>query len=131
MIPHVPPPSFPVGRLRGAYARGAAYERKVGRWLAGHATALGWTFFDHPWLLDGTRYCQPDFILVSPSGCLLVVESKLTWVDCSTQVAKYRRALASFTVTHLLIVRRVVPGAPPIIPSFEDAVDGGVLLWID
>lgn len=129
MIPHVPPPFAP-GRLRGAFARGAAYERAVGKWLGPLVLNLGWDFYDHPWLLSRGKYCQPDFVLQAPSGACIVVECKLTWVDCALQQEKYRVALAPLPVTSMMMVRRVVPATPPLV-SLWDVVDGGVVLWVN
>ena len=113
----------------GTRARGGAYERKVGRWLVGQSESLGWHLHDHPWLYVGDTVCQPDFLLTSPSGCIILIEVKLTECDCTVQIAKYRRALASHQVTALQIARRIT--SRPTVDCLENTVDNGLmLLWL-
>ena len=126
MIPQIPAPQFPPVSLRGSRGRGIAYEKKVGRWLAAQLGGLGLTIYDHPWL-EGP--CQPDFLIESVSGGILLIECKLTETDCSAQVAKYKSALAPQSVTWVQIARRVINR--PDIRDILDARDGAVLLlWI-
>ncbi len=127
-LPLASPPSHPPRFRSGTRARGAAYENRVGLWLARQAVELGWLLHNHPWLACGNRVCQPDFLLVSPSNCIILVEVKLIQCDCSGQIAKYKQALAGFSVTSLQIVRRLV--SPSTVDSLESTIDGGVmLLW--
>ena len=113
----------------GTKLRGNTYERKVGNWLESRAAELGWELIDHPWLYHSGGWCQPDFLLESPSGCFVLIEVKLTECDCAAQIAKYRRALAPHSVVALQICRRVT--SPPIVDCLENTVDNGtMLLWL-
>lgn len=104
-----------------AQKRGFAYERKVQRKLETLLLPLGWTIRDHEWV-EGI---QPDFVLESPSKCLLVVEVKLTQTDCEMQLGKYKHVLGCDT--GIQICRRLLPGAKPV--DFWDVTDNDVVLW--
>ncbi len=109
--------------------KGGVFERRVGFKLQKLVDELGWELFDHPWLVCGGRACQPDFVLVSPAGCQIVVECKLTECDCAGQMDKYRKALNGNPVIVLQVVRRVI--SKPTVDCFENMVDNGLmLLWI-
>ena len=125
MIPTLTHNPYPrVAGLKGTKARGLAYERKVGRVLAALADECGFTLYDHPWLAGP---CQPDYVLESASGACLVVETKLTQVDCTAQLAKYRAALAPRSVVGVQVCRRLMSGST--VKCFEDVLDGDVLLF--
>jgi hypothetical protein len=112
--------------------RGLAYERRVGKWLQAQADSLGWTLHDHRWFQHNGRWLQPDFVLESPSGSLILVECKLTWLDCREQMQKYLRALEELglSVVPLLACRNLTPSAPAPI-QFEDANAWDVIhLWL-
>ena len=113
----------------GTRARGYAYERAVGKWLQPQAKALGWTLHDHPWLRDGESICQPDFLLEAPSGCIIIIETKLTETNCAPQFTKYKRALNTRPTIALQIARRII--SPSTVDSLEETIDNGLmLLWI-
>jgi len=107
--------------LTRAQKKGLGYERKVGRELKRLLLPLGWRVRDHEWV-DGV---QPDFVLESPAGCLMVVEVKLTQTDCEMQLGKYKHVLGCGIGVQ--ICRRLLPGANPV--DFWDAKDNDVVLW--
>ena len=124
MLSLIPPPVFRPDHLTPAQKAGLAYQRKVGKVLQKWADDTGWLLMDSPWL---TGPCQPDFLLISPSQCVLVVEVKLTQTDCTNQFNKYR--LATGAKVCVQICRRLT--APATMHSLEDAFDTGVmLLWL-
>lgn len=110
--------------LSGTKARGRAYEHRVGKRLAKLATALGWTLRDHEWLEHDGHWLQPDFVLQAPSGCCVLIECKLTWVECQPQILRYCAALEAggFFCTPVLCVRNLTPECPSTIHQLEDAV---------
>ena len=61
------------------------------------------------WFYDpGTKSpCSPDLVIESASGCLLLLEVKLTQVQCEAQFAKYRRALATPSLPCVQVCRRL------------------------
>ena len=129
MLPLAADPVFVKLPASGTRARGYTYERKVGEWLASYVQNLGWTFHNHPWLRDGKTVCQPDFLLESPSRCIIIVEVKLTETNCLPQFAKYKRALRGRPTTALQIARRII--SPSTVDSLEETIDNGLmLLWI-
>jgi hypothetical protein len=96
------------------------------------AHELGWTLHDHPWLFsDALGWMQPDFVLVAPSSGALVLECKLTWVDCAAQQTKYAQVLRAMGLkpTSLLVCRHLTPHAPASITNLWDAEEGSVLHW--
>lgn len=126
----IPPPEFPQGEaLSPAQRRGLRYQRRVGKWLAAETAPLGWVLHSGPWLRDPATSapCSPDFLIESPS-CLIIVEVKLSQVDCTSQVAKYRRALAPLCcpISSVLVCRRLT--APSSIHRLSDFPRGGVML---
>jgi len=100
----------------------------VGRVLRLYSVQLGWDFIDHQWIETFDGWLQPDFVLVPPSGCALLVECKLTWKDCSAQLRKYRLALQGMQQPSCCIVacRNLTSQAPVPFTSLEDVEDGGV-----
>lgn len=127
VLPLIGPPDFPLGVQTASQKAGCAYERKVGRWVRPLAAELGFTLLDHPWL-EGP--CQPDFLLVAPSGAVIIVEAKLTWVDCSAQRAKYQRVLAGRPTTFVQVCRRLTPQSPAPVDFLSIEDNSVVLLWI-
>jgi hypothetical protein len=166
----VPDPGFPSVRQAGSRARGLTYEHRVRVWLVRECARRGWTLLDHPWMASPWGVCQPDFIVerVPPFGrggtvcvtpasvpgvCVepalppLIVEAKLTWVDCALQAHKYKTAVSTATEGRaglslpsgafaqdplfVQVCRRLTPQAPDPIESLDDAYDGAViLLWV-
>ena len=129
MIRFCDPPSFPPTTYTGAKRAGLNYEKKVEQWLTRLARELGWELYSHCWLAE--PLCQPDFVLESPAGCCIVVEAKLTQVDCYAQIEKYKRALkvaGAEQVTGIQVCRRVRYFG---IKDFESLTDHDhMLLWI-
>lgn len=128
-LPTASAPFVSVPSSRGTRGRGLTYERKVGQWLRLQIAGLGWQLFDHPWLQLADSVCQPDFVLISPSGCAIIIEAKLTECDCAAQTDKYRRALSGWPTTVVQIARRVT--SRPTVSCFDDITDNGLmLLWL-
>lgn len=122
-------PCFSYHPLTATQHKGMVYEAKVWDWLSAQAAQLGWAFYDHPWLMLGTGVCQPDFLLIAPSGCILLVEAKLTECDCRAQTDMYKQALDEFDVIALQVARRVT--SKPTVDCFENTIDNGLmLLWL-
>jgi hypothetical protein len=131
-LPTVDSP-FPPGAPHGTRALGAAYERRVESFLRVLVSYLGWELHSHPWLRHNGQYIQPDFIMQSPADCLLVIEAKLTWIDCSGQLAKYRDMLESigFQVTTVQVVKNLTPFVPEYTSDFLQVQNGGLVhLWV-
>ena len=123
-LPLIDAPFLPPRNEKGSRARGLTYERKVALFLEKVATSLGWQLHDHPWLAGPM---QPDFVLESPSGCFILIEVKLTEVDCSAQLAKYRSLLGN--VPALQICRRATN--PSTAKVFEDLEQNStMMLWL-
>ena len=126
----VPTPSF-VGRGKssGAQTIGKRYENRVGKYLEALSYEMGWDFDPQPWFQWGNRYCQPDFLIHSPSGGTLLFEVKYTWMDTTNQLRMYRdliRALGCSPITSITICRNLTPGVDKslIVRSFEDLKEG-------
>ena len=120
-------------KLSGTKAKGSAYEKRVGVILQRKAKELGWKLYDHPWLETDRGFRQPDFLLVSPSSCVVVAECKLTWLDCSAQLLLYSRVLSEMGLkpVPLLVCRNLTPAAPAPIHEFEELEAWSVWhLWI-
>lgn len=129
MLPLATSPGYINKGAIGTRSRGNAYEKRVGEWLRPQIEGLGWQLFDHPWITNGDSVCQPDYLAVAPSGCVLIIEVKLTQCDCSLQLAKYKKALAAWPTVGLQIARRLT--SPSTVDCLENAIDNGVmLLWI-
>lgn len=133
----IPAPSFPGAtrhqrgatrhqRLSPAQRAGLRYQARVEVALRPQAEALGLHLHSGLWFTDPLTGlpCSPDILLESPSSCLLLIEVKLTQVDCSSQFSKYRRALGD--VPCVQVCRRLT--SPSSMQSLEDALHGGVLL---
>lgn len=116
--------------VRGSKGRGLSYERKVEKWLARSANSFGATLHSHPWLAapDG-GVCQPDFVLEFASGAYILIEAKLTQVDCSAQLEKYKSALLPAKGIVVQLCRRLT--TTPTIRALEDASGNDtMLLWV-
>ena len=124
----VAPPHFAnQGKLTQAQLKGLRYQARVGKQLQKLADELGWTLWDGPWVLDANNIpCQPDFVLQSPSNCLIIFECKLTETDCTAQFAKYRAALSP-KATCVQLCKRLRNR-----PNFSDLLsltNGTMLMW--
>lgn len=132
---NITPQLLPVGpyghvSLTGTKGRGLTYQKKVGKVLAREAANLGWELLDHWWLCSAVKsgevWRQPDFVLLAPSGCGIVFESKLTWVDCTFQINQYvgllgKMGISAFGIT---ICRNLTPFSPAPITSFDAIYPG-------
>ena len=125
---------------RASVKQGYRYERKVARYLEKAVGTLGWELQDHPWfeVLCGEQcvaHFQPDFLLLAPSGCGLVAEAKLTWVDTTDQCKKYQDylALAGLPTQPFTIARNLTPETPRdlVVDELVDVKPDAVLhLWL-
>jgi hypothetical protein len=124
-------PQFPKVRSTGTKALGKAYEKRVGEFLLGQASALGWSFMNHPWLLTRNgSWLQPDFLLIAPSGKGLLFEVKLTYVEEGWgQLARYKKAIwetVGMDVVGCLVCKNLTAGAPKAVGEFEEVAGGTV-----
>lgn len=78
----------------GTRARGHSYERAVQRHVSSLVDHLGWTLYPHYWVGSGDIWLQPDFIIQTPS-CAVVLEAKLTFVNCNRQLRKYTQLVSA------------------------------------
>lgn len=130
MIQLVPTGPFVSTPQVGTKGRGKTYERKVGKVLAKQAELLDWELLDHWWLCNpvgsGSVWSQPDFVLISPSDCAIVFESKLTWVDCTFQLQKYTSLLTQlgYSSFGICVCRNLTPLSPTPISTFDDIYPG-------
>lgn len=118
--------------LTSAQRAGLRYQERVATWLRPQVKALGMQMYSELWFTDPLTGapCSPDILLESPSSCLLLIEVKLTQVDCSNQLAKYRRALEKKTKSSPLVCIQVCRRltSPSTMQSLEDAHDNGLML---
>jgi len=128
--------------------RGLAYQRKVENWVTREAAERDWALWVGPWLATPVGICQPDFVLDTGKR-VLILESKLTYVDCAGQLGKYKeaveRALEGVRRSDIIgvqVCRRLTPDTPrekivhtleavEAVQVTEAAGDNAVLLlWI-
>src|ERR1700675_1625475 len=90
---------WPKVRLKGARAKGKAYERKVGklfRKLMGEQTLQG-ELFEGQWLAfydaNGRGYAQPDYYILAPAVVLLVEVKLKQNTDAHLQLDQLYRPL--------------------------------------
>jgi len=112
----IPPPSFPKRESPALFMRGIRYQRKVEKAIA--ALGLGAKLHFGIWLPGPL---QPDVILEFTSSIILI-ETKLSACDCSAQLARYVRALAS-TEKRIWIVQIARNAAPGFIPTSLTLLD--------
>lgn len=93
LTPHGPYEYIPQSGTRG---RGHSFERAVQKHVSSQVASLGWTLYPHYWVGEGFIWVQPDFIILTPS-CGIILETKLTWVECSAQLGKYTRMVSRET----------------------------------
>lgn len=127
----IPPPQWPPTKLTSAQLSGLRYQFRVERWLRPQVEALGLSLHSGLWFHDPATSspCSPDLLIESPGSCLLLLEVKLTQVDCSKQFLKYRRALAALgfpSVPCVQVCRRLI--TPSSMTDLTDFHHGGVLL---
>lgn len=98
-------PPIPQTRLRGKYAKGMTYERKVERWLKRH-TPAGTDLRAQPWIsfLDagGRGWARPDFLLVGATAVVLL-EAKLSQTSYAD---------AQMTSLYVPLLNFLLPGRP-------------------
>jgi len=116
----------------GSRGRGRSYEKRVGAHLHRICAENLWRLRDHEWIDTGAGFLQPDFVIERPDDAILI-ECKLTWLDCSQQVSKYLRVLEELGLTPvpLLVCRNLTPSAPAPIHSLDELRPNAVWhLWI-
>ena len=105
--------------------KGYSYEDKVGLVLETVATETGLVLLNHPWIEDDGWH-QPDYLLISPSNSVIVLEVKLTYtLEGVVQLARYQRVLSKDydSVTRVLVCKNLARGCPAPIESLYDAYD--------
>lgn len=91
-----------------------------------------WLLRDHEWIETEDGWLQPDFVIERPEDAILV-ECKLTWLDCSAQMLKYMQVLRELGLSPvpLLVCRNLTPSAPAPIHSLDELRPDAVWhLWI-
>lgn len=86
-------------------------------------------------MLNCGNYVCPDFVLISPAGCAIVVEVKLTWCDTSAQRFKYESLLEAlgYSVFSVTVCRNLTPftNRAMVVSDFHDIFpDAVVHLWL-
>ena len=124
----IPSPCFAPQVLTGAQRAGLRYQQRVTDWLRPQVQVVGFHLYTGLWFTDPLTGapCSPDVLLESAAGCLLLIEVKLTQVDCGVQFSKYRRALAGAPVPCAQVCRRLT--GPSSMQSLCDFRHGGVML---
>ena len=135
MVELANPPAFAKKSRSAAAKRGYAYEAKVGKHLATLAAGVGWELWTQQWLFHKGKFCCPDFVLISPGGCAVVVEVKLTYVDTSCQRFAYEQLLEllGYRVSSITVCKNLHPDVDTsaVVYSFEDCFpDSVVHLWL-
>lgn len=117
---------------RGLPAKGLAYERRFGRWIAEKLPIRSgeWFAFED---VNGPGLAQPDHFAVLPDKILLF-ECKLTQTpEAWRQIRGLYGPILSFyfglPVEGVQVCRRVVDCPDPIF-RFEEVRDGATWLWI-
>jgi len=127
------PKAIPVGRPRGAKAKGIHYERELAKLLPGASAGRWFEFEDR----NGHGHCQPDFVLSFASE-LVVLECKLTWVPAGhTQIEQlYQPVLESLSAKRVLgvvVCKNLLPDMPvPVFGDLASAIAGarnGRAVW--
>lgn len=122
-------------RLRGAKARGRAYENKFGVWL--ERQNLPGTLFAHQWLAfedeNGVGYAQPDYFILRPDNVLLL-ECKLSQVDSAwDQLELLYAPLLGHLFSRPCIPVQVcknLRATDGVVTSIMDARPGSVFHWL-
>lgn len=119
------PSSIPVGRPRGAKARGLAYERAL------HVNVGGirgqWFEYEDA---NGRGYCQTD-VLIGHEGMAVVMECKYTWtLDGHLALAKLYLPVVAMAlkrpVCGLVVCKKLIPDVAlhgiQVCSSLDDAL---------
>lgn len=121
---------FENGYLTPAQKKGLQYEARVGRaieeWCGSQDIREYW---DSEWIEYDGKLAQPDKVVILDSGCALLFEVKLTWVDTTMQLGFYRallNALGYDEVVAVTVCKNLCPGCPrdKIVRSLDDIYDG-------
>lgn len=120
------PAGIPVSRPRGAKAQGLRYERAFGRAAGAEAIIGPWfEFFDS----NGPGWCQPDVLLPSGQGTLLILECKYSWVaEAEGQIEWLYRpvveAVAGRRTAGIVVCRRLVAEIRrPVVGTLTEAIE--------
>jgi hypothetical protein len=124
---------FGKDKLTSGQTLGVSYERRIGKkikdWCGSQDIREYW---ENEWIEYDGKLAQPDKVVILSSGCALLFEVKLTWVDTSDQLAFYTKLLAAlghsvkYRVTVCKNLRAGVP-RERIVRSLDDIYDGCVL----
>lgn len=75
------PPDFlknlPPQKLKTSWKRGLAYERTLARNLPDHFP--GWTFRHGAWIENEGKFFQPDFVIESPGGLVVLADARYSY----------------------------------------------------
>lgn len=133
-VPHWAEPDARYTRATGCRKRGLDYERKVEEKLEDYAAASGvgsvvaGAWFEYTAAGKGSRFCQPDFVLVGEERCL-VVESKLTQCSTTHQRWLYPAVCEWFfgkPTGFLLVCKNLVAGGgAELVKDFHEAWSAG------
>ncbi len=123
-------------RVRGAKAKGLAYERKFGKYL--ETQRLGGKLFPHQWFgfidANGEGIAQSDYFIRRRDEILLF-ECKLTQCDLAWDQLNhlYRpllEMLFGLPVWSVLVCKNLREVPEGLITNLEDARDGTTFHWL-
>lgn len=124
---------FENGFLTPAQKKGLQYEARVGKaleeWCGSQNIREYW---DNEWIEYDGKLAQPDKVIILDSGCALLFEVKLTWVDTTDQLLFYSALLAALghpVEKRVTVCKNLRPGVPRehIVHSLDEIYDGCIL----
>jgi len=129
------PPGFAKRSRKATAQQGYAFENKVGRKLRRLADGLGWQLWEQQWLWEKDKYHCPDFVLIAPSGCAIIVEAKLTLCETDNQRFKYEGLLTQLghPAISVTVCKNLTPAVDQdyLVTELEDIFpDAVVHLWL-
>lgn len=119
-------PNHPIRRARGAKAMGLRYERGLAKALPEARHGVWFEFFD----ASGHGWCQPDFLLASEMG-LVILESKYTWVaEGHTQIDWLYRPVVEMALgipaLGIVVCKNLTPSSPKTHSDLNSAIAAAV-----
>ena len=109
-----------------AQKTGLRYERVFEQKISVLAESIGFKFIAHKWInYNGDLFAQPDFVLVSPSKAVILIEAKYTYTNTLNQRKLYTRLLQKLglnPITSITVCRNLTSETPRdrIIHDFHD-----------
>lgn len=119
--------------LTGGQTLGVRYENRIGKKIEDWCGSQDiHEFWSNEWIEYDGKLAQPDKVVILSSGCALLFEIKLTWVDTSDQLAFYTKLLAALghpVDMCVTVCKNLRPGVPRerIVRSLDEIYDGCVL----